>query len=221
MTPAHRRLAGRRLLALVMAALFAAAAPVMAQDDSPCGPVAEPGHYGPFDYVTQHGSLLIVERFHFSPKVEALVGGESGYLGNDLAYTLKASPNHHRALLSLMRYGARTKSTQPPNIDRSIECYFDRAIRFKPEDTVVRSLYAMYLGQQLNRMADAERQLQAAVHFAADSGLSHHSIGLVYLEFKMYDQALAEAHAALKYGYPGTELSDALKLAGRWKAPVP
>lgn len=210
-------------LALACTVTAAAAATGAADPAAPvatpaCGPVAIPGHYGPFDYITERGRLAIVEQYHFTAKVEALIAGESGALGGDLSYTLNASPNHLRALVAAMNYASRTKSARPPGMDLSVECYFDRAVRFRPDDAPVRALFALYLAR-LNRMPEAERQLEAAVHFAGDNGLSQHNIGLTYLELGLFDQALKQAHLALKLGFEGTLLSDKLKAAKHWKDP--
>ncbi len=208
-----------------MAAAFSAclllAHPAAAAQDAPmvCAPVAIPGHYGPFDYVTERDRLEIVERFHFTPRVEALVSGESGFLGGDLTYTLNASPNHHRALAAIMKWGAQTNSDKPPYLMFSIDCYFDRAVRFRPQDVIVRALYGMYLAQA-KRMPEALRQLEAASHFAEDNGLSHHNIGLTYFELGLFPQALSEAHLARKLGYEGQLLADKLKAAKQWKDPA-
>jgi hypothetical protein len=79
-----------------------------------CGPLAN--GYGPFDYRTDRTgtTLSIVEDNHFTPAVEQLISGITGSLGAELDYTLRAFPNHHRALLSLVRLGKRLKSPQPP-----------------------------------------------------------------------------------------------------------
>ncbi len=184
-----------------------------------CAPVAIPKHYGPYDYVSEHSHVGIVDAFHFTPKVESLMGGESGYLGGDLSYTLNASPNHHRALAAIMRWGMKTKSLQPPELKYSIECYFDRATRFRPKDTVVRSLYALYLAQ-LKRPAEAVQQLDYAAVVVDDNAASHYNIGLTYFELGEFEKALQQAHLALKLGYERTELADRLKQVNRWKEPA-
>src|SRR4051812_47506028 len=61
-----------------------------------CGSLANP--YGPFDYRTSKDKLDIVEGAHFTPDVETLRSGSTGSLGADIDYTLRTSPNHHRAL---------------------------------------------------------------------------------------------------------------------------
>ncbi len=207
-----------RALAFAVGGLAAMAA-TAAEAPSACGPVAIPMHYGPYDYVTEHGRLVIVENAHFTPKVEALIAGESGYLGNDLTYTLEASPNHHRALAAVTRLGQRTRSEQPPHLGNTIECYFDRAIRFRPRDTVVRGLYAVYL-QQRSRIPEAIQQLDIASSLAEDNGMSHFNIGLVYLEVGAHEAALREAHLAAQLGYDNPVLEDKLKALNRWKEPV-
>jgi len=189
------------------------------EGSSPCGPIALPGHYGPYDYVTESGKLNIVHPFHFTPKVEALIGGESGYLGGDLSYTLNASPNHHRALVAAMNYALRTNSATPPHMMMSVECYFDRATRFRPEDTVVRALFGLYLGR-LKRMPEAIRQLEAATHYADDNGLKQHNIGLAYFDLGLFEPALKQAHLARKLGFEGGLLEGKLKAANHWQDPA-
>ena len=46
--------------------------------------------YGPFDYrSTDRAKIEVVEKFHFTPKVETLKGGSTASTpGGDLAYTL-------------------------------------------------------------------------------------------------------------------------------------
>jgi tetratricopeptide (TPR) repeat protein len=182
-----------------------------------CGGLAN--HYGPFDYRTErNGKLQIVEHFHFAPEVEALIKGESSYIGDDLDYVLMTSPNHHRALLATVRYAERNKTNQAPNMKYTVDCYFDRAIRFQPDDTVVREMYAEYLVKQ-GRTEDARKELQAADHYAADNAISHYNIGLIYFGLKDYDNALAQAQTSMQLGYGRPELKQMLQGVGKWKEP--
>src|SRR4249919_1218189 len=90
--------------------------------------------YGPYDYTNAYdraNKIPIVEGAHFQPEVEALIRSPTvGTLMGALDYTLRAVPNHHRALAAVARYalggGSREKFY-------SAECYFDRAMRFKPD----------------------------------------------------------------------------------------
>lgn len=206
----------RRCVAFGAAVLMVmAVSPAFAQQGV-CAPIAIPNHYGPYDYnVVRGGSLTLVENVHFTPSVEALIKGASGYLGGDLSYTLNAFPNHHRALASIMRWGILTKSAQPPHLHFSIDCYFDRATRFRPRDTVVRSLYAMHLAQT-NRKADALKQLQVAREAASENAISLHNIGLVYFELNEYEPAREAARAAIALGFPNPPLVTRLKSVNQW-----
>ncbi|APW40855.1 hypothetical protein RD110_21550 [Rhodoferax koreense] len=187
--------------------------------DSACGPLANA--YGPFDYRTEKGnSLHLVESAHFTPVVEALIKGNAGYLGGDLDYTLRAFPNHHRALLAVMRYGEKTKSPKPNDLRYSVECYFTRALQFRPDDTTARLLYASYLGKN-SREAEALQQLERTNALAKDNPFTHYNIGLVYFDLKQYDKALAQAHIADDLGFTQTGLRDQLKAAGKWKDAPP
>ena len=215
-TVTHRIVMGIRLIAVLIGGLAAGIACAQ-RDVSACGSLAN--GYGPFDYRHErNGRLRIVEEYHFTPEVEALISGHTGYLGDDLSYTLRTSPNHHRALMAVVRLGERTKSPQPPHMQYSIECYFDRAIRFQPDDTVVRALYAQYLFKS-GRRSEAIQQLEVADSFASDNPLSHYNLGLIYFELKDYDRALDQEHKAKQLGLARPGLEDALRGVGRWREP--
>lgn len=186
----------------------------------PCGPLKRDGvgGYGPYDYRTEREKMRIVEPYHFTPQVEALIRGQSGYIGGDLSYLMRTSPNHHRGLMAIMRFVEKTNSPQPPHMQYTINCYFDRAIRFAPDDTVVRVLFAMYLNS-IDKKPDAERQLREAITYAGDNPLSHYNIGLVLLEVGNFDLALAQAHKAQALGLTRPELEDKLRSVGKWREP--
>lgn len=210
-----------KFISTVASLSFLAAPTVMAQGAQSCGPL-QGIHYGPYDYRKERaGKLAIVEIAHFTPIVEALIkGSSSDFVGDDLSYTLRAAPNHHRALLAVIRFAEKTKSAKPPYMQYSVDCYFDRAIRFQPNDTVVRALYAQYLHRQ-GRTAEGVAQLNAAAVFANDNPLSHYNLGLVYLELNSYDEALKQAHTAIALGMPPGTLVDQLKTLGKWQEVKP
>lgn len=187
---------------------------------SSCGEIYNTGHYGPYDYRTEKsGKLGIVDRAHFTPDIEAL-SGDAGYkLGPNLNYTLKAAPNHHRALAATVRLAERLKTTRVDGMEFSVECFFERGIRFTPNDTVVRGLYAQYL-KKAGRNPEALQQLDAASIFAKDNSFSQYNIGLLYFELKEYDKALEQAHRAKALGFERTELEDMLRKAGKWRDPA-
>jgi tetratricopeptide (TPR) repeat protein len=144
-----------------------------------------------------------------------LVRGKSGSIAGDLSYTLSTSPNHHRALLAMMRLAEREKSPQASGARHSVECYFDRALRFRSDDTIPRLLYAQWLIKN-KRDVNARAQLATAAGLAGDNAFTHYNIGLIYFDMKAYDQALVHAHKAMDLGLPRTELRERLRTVGRW-----
>jgi tetratricopeptide (TPR) repeat protein len=198
-------------------------------DAGACGPLANP--FGPWDYRADHfvplaldnmshaEKLSLVERNHFTPEVDALIRGSSGTVGGDLDYTLRAFPNHPRALLAMMRYGERLKTPQVPGAHYSVECYFQRAIRFKADDAVVRMLYATFLIRE-NRKAEALQQLAVTRRAAGDNAFTHYNLGLIYFDLGDFELALGEAHKAIALGFPKTALKDRLVSAQKWVEPA-
>lgn len=185
---------------------------------STCGDLAN--HYGPFDYRTSSNELRErIENFHFTPQVEALIKGQSGFkIGPGLNYTLMVFPNHPRALLSMMRYGEKFKSPQPPDAQYPVECYFERALRFKPDDTTVRMIHATFLSAN-GRAPEALTELNKVITTAPDNPFTQYNVGLIYLDMKEYDKALVQAHKAMALGFPQTGLRDKLTAADKWRAP--
>ena len=61
-----------------------------------CGELKPSGQYGPYDYSNaghRNQHLRIVEQHHFTKDVENLIRGETGYLGQDIDYTLSFTDN--------------------------------------------------------------------------------------------------------------------------------
>jgi tetratricopeptide (TPR) repeat protein len=201
-----------------MAALITAPS-AFAQGESACGSLANT--FGPYDYRTQRGeNLQLVESAHFTTQVEMLIRGRSGGVSpaGDIDYTLRAYPNHHRALLSVIRYGEKVKSLHPRDLRYSVECYLDRATRFKPDDPIVRMIFATFLNTN-KRAPEAMNHLEQATVLAKDNPFTHYNIGLIYLEMKAYDKALAQAHTAYGMGFTHPDLKNGLVAAGKWTEP--
>jgi Tfp pilus assembly protein PilF len=184
----------------------------------PCGDLANA--YGPYDYRVNKAELKPVEAFHFSTAVEQLRGGEHGYLGGDLDYVLRASPNHHRALLAMDRYAQKLRSNRIPHANYTIDCYYDRAVRFRPDDGTVRVLYGSFLARN-GKPQEAIAQLQEAEQLLGDNANLRYNMGLVYLDLKDYDKALSHAHRAYQLGFNLPGLRRRLQAAGKWQEPQP
>lgn len=195
------------------------AAPAQAQAVPPnvCGnPFVN--HFGPWDYRSaRKQDIEVVERFHFSPGVESMTKKMTSEFGADVDYTLGVFPNHHRALRTMMRLGEKYKTDLPPGAQYNVECYFDRALRFSPDDNIARALYAQYLARH-ERKPQALQQLALAVAEAKDRPLSHYSLGLVYLEMGEFELALKQAHEAKRLGMENLrQLEEELRKAGKWR----
>ena len=217
--------------AILVAAVLATAFPVSAFAQAVpggCGSLANA--FGPFDYrvekyirETTYGShaaqLRIVEGAHFTPAVEALIRGTSGGIFGDLNYTLRAFPNHHRALLSMTTLAKREKSGIPNDPLNSIDCYYQRAIAWRPDDNIVRMLYAEYLVGKA-RNGEAEQQLLFAANQAGSNAFTLNNIGLIYFDMKNYDKAIEFARKAIELGLETPTVKEQLKSVGRWTEPA-
>lgn len=197
---------------------FAATAALAQPGNWACGPLTNT--YGPYDYRTDRDKLPLVLGAHFTPEVEALIRGTTSHRpGGDIDYTLRAIPNNHRALLAMVRLGEKEKTPQPSGSRYTIECWFERAILFRPDDGIVRMIYSSYLNSK-GRLPEANRQLEMATNYAKDSAFTHYNIGLHYFDLKNYDKALAQAHKAIELGFPQTILRDKLQSVGKWAEPA-
>jgi Tfp pilus assembly protein PilF len=172
--------------------------------------------YGPFDYRTSRKQLVVVEKFHFTQSVEMLQGGNTSSIGGDLDYTLRASPNHPRALMSMANLALRSKTDRPRGAGYSIDCYFDRAIRFAPDDGNVYMIYGTYLFKS-GAKQKALKEFEIAENYAENNANLHYNLGLVYLDAKEYDKALLHAHKAYDLGFPLAGLKNKLIAAGKWQ----
>lgn len=214
----YRSVDVRRMALVIVAAFSIGGAPIKSAAQaapSVCGELANA--FGPFDYRTVRGQeLRLVEGAHFTAIVEAVIRGTTSETpGGDIDYTLRAFPNHHRALIAAIRLGDKAKSTQPHGMRYSIECWLERAVRFRDDDTTARMIFAGYLAK--HGKADVARShLAIATRVAGENPFTHYNIGLMYLELADYEAALRQAKRAEELGFTRTELREALVKAGKW-----
>jgi tetratricopeptide (TPR) repeat protein len=161
--------------------------------------------------------LKVVEAFHFTPEVEALRRGSSGSIAGDLAYTLEHFPNHHRALAAMARLAERQHTAHPAGARYSVECYFERALRFNSGDTQARKLYAGWL-LSAQRHDEALDQLTRVTEATPNDAAAQYNLGLLLLKRKDYAGARAHAHHAYALGFPFPGLRQQLQRAGQWTA---
>jgi len=181
---------------------------------------------GPWDYTdpvnqqpnaaATQGYLKLVEGAHFTPEVEKLIRGKTGVkpLG-DIAYTLYRFPNHHRALWAMSRLQRKsggklpTKPGASPQ-SRYVECYFRKAIMFKPDDPVVYMLYGMHLHLS-GDLTEAEKQYKIAETYDPSNSELLYNMGLLFFDMEDYKRAQAYAKRAYDLGYPLPGLARKLK----------
>lgn len=174
--------------------------------------------YGPFDYRTraEHvDNFYLVEMAHFTADVENGIKGSTGQIGGDLDYTLRAIPNHHRALGTMARVAVRTKAVQLPGAKYPVECYFERAMRFTPNDGGVRAEYGNYM-YALGKSDKAFNAFRDAAAMEPENPAINYNLGLAYFQKKNYAEALTYAKKAYALGFPLPGLKNKLIAAGKW-----
>ncbi len=185
-----------------------------------CPPaISTAGQFGPFDYNNPDNkgqNLHLVEMAHFTPQVEQLIRGQSSYIGSDLDYTLRAFPNHPRALNAMARLAIQEKTPTPRGARFSVECYFNRAIDFVPTDPIPYLLYGNYLAKNSREQEALEKYQQAEKIDPQNSNVLY-NMGLLFFNMKQYDQSLIYAKKAYAAGFPLPGLRQKLESAGQWK----
>ena len=177
-------------------------------------------HFGPFDYRSARPEdRNIVERVHFPPKVESLRKGNTSITpGGDISYTLHVFPNHHRALMAMMKLAKLEKKDKPRDSSYSVECWLERAERFQPEDQLVKALYGIHLSEK-GKKKEALAKLVEALELGIPSPNIDYNIGLVFFDLGEYEKSLESAHRAYAGGFSLPGLRNKLTRAGKWREP--
>lgn len=208
------------LAVTALAMLFSAEA--MAAKANYCGELRNA--YGPFDYrrraeFTQNFDL--VENAHFTAEVENGIKGISSTIGGDLDYTLRAIPNHHRALATLAMLARRERGIEGIQIhgmNYAAECYFIRALRLAPDDGVVHSIYGSYLFST-GQVPQALAILKQGYEYDQENASLNYNLGLIYTKQKVFDKARFHAAKAYAAGFPLPGLKNQLIAANQWEEP--
>jgi len=201
---------------LLAGVLGCAAVPALAAANTLfCGELANT--FGPFDFrdSANAANLQLVETAHFTSNVERGEHGNSGTLGQELFYTLRAFPNHPRALATMSKVALRDNLVQIPDMRYPVECYFDRALRFTPDDPQVRAMF----GQYLFARGQSERALgflAQAAKLDPASGPVQYNLGIAYFKMKRYADANLAAQRAYALQFPLPGLRRMLTEAGQW-----
>lgn len=195
---------------------------------------AQGGQYGPFDYYNPgKGSISVVERYHmgfvlFKNQREK---NWCAYWDN-LDYTLRAFPNHPKALTLMAEYLNQHQPCQSGSEHRSAvelmreierggwreknaDYYFQTAITFRPQYAKTRILYARYLISE-RRHDEAIVQYQEALKTEPDAADAHYELGLLYFDKAEYAKARSHAERAYGLGNTRPDLRDKLTSTGHW-----
>lgn len=203
-----------------------------------CGELKNFQNIGPWDYADPSSSVSTgedpmgrikrVENVHFNPDMQAL--NTKRYtidrLTAEIHYTLRILPNHPRALMAISRLermaGGKLpqRSATPFTPKLTADCFFDRAIRFRPEDKAVRFVYGIHL-QQRGKLKEALTEYQLAERLGEESANFYYNVGLLYADLGNWDKAYEYADKAQRAGLMLPGLRGKLEKAGRPLPPAP
>jgi tetratricopeptide (TPR) repeat protein len=203
---------------LRIAALLAlsASADLHAATSNYCGELTNA--YGPFDYRTRaehQQNFYLVEMAHFTPDVENGIKGSTGPVGGDLDYTLRAIPNHHRALATLTTLALRDHTVQVVGMHYPVECYFNRALRLTPDDGAVYATYGSYLFS-IGKTDKAAELFKQGISYEPENPTLNYNMGLMSFKQHDYEKAKAYARKAYAAGFPLPGLKNKLIEAKQW-----
>lgn len=203
-------------IALAVAVFAALACGTVQAQKKLCGELKNA--FGPFDYrkaASLPFEINIVEGAHFTSDVENNIKGNSSTIAGDLDYTLRAWPNHHRALASMSRQGMIEKSVQAKGAHYPVDCYFLRAFEFAPDDGMVHAIYGNHMFAK-GKTEEALREFKRAVQLEPDNPTINYNAGLAYLKTKDYGKALEHAKKAYAQNFPLQGLKNKLIALGKW-----
>ena len=206
-------------LLLWLGLIFLMPASALAEVSRTCPDIPKAGGFGPFDYqqpVKYARQLEVVERVHFTPDVESLKHGAAGSLAADLDYTVRAFPNHHRALDSMSRLSIKLNRPFIPGMNCSVDGFFERAIRFAPADPWVHLGYGVHL-YRWRKLSQAEAEFLQADKMVPNDGNIEYNLGLLYVDLKEWDKAMSYAEKAYAHGFRLPGLRDMLISVGKWR----
>jgi len=218
-----RRMSGKLCVAVAIVLVTFQQA---AADEYECGTL-DNGLIGPWDYhdprnhipngEAPKGRAKLVENAHFTPIIEALKPRDKYLLAQDIVYTLRAFPNHPRALLSLAKleehfHGKLPGHSASPRI--TTDCFFERAFTFRPEDGRVWAIYALVLHRK-KRYEEALTAYENAESYGQKSAQMDYNIGLLLIDMGKLDDALERARRAYAGGFALPGLKRRLEAAGR------
>jgi tetratricopeptide (TPR) repeat protein len=160
------------------------------------------------------GLIKRVENVHFNSEmkklnlklysIERLVG--------EINYTLGALPNNPGALLAMSRLETMAGGKLPAKL--SADCFFDRAIRFRPKDKAVRMVHGMHLHRH-GKLKEALAEYELAESLGNTSANLYYNLGLLHADMKNWDKAYEYGVKSQGAGLMLPGLRGKLQKAGR------
>lgn len=196
-----------------------------------CGPLKNYNDFGPFDYndpenrvatgADPMGRIKRVENVHFQDEMKALNLKQFSVerLTGEFVYTLRAFPNHPEALYAMSRLeklaGGKLpqKAITPFTPKITADCFFDRAVRFRPEDAQVHFILAIHLHDR-GRLAEAKEEYSTAEKLGLITANLYYNYGLLLTDLKEWGAALDYARKAYDGGFALDGLRRRLAAAG-------
>lgn len=111
---------------------------------------------------------------------------------------------------------AKEKTAKPLGAKFSVECYFERAVRFAPKDAIVRVLHGVYLTKS-GQMQQALSEYKEAEKLEPENAGVLYNLGIFYFKQKNYEKSRNYAKKAYAHGFPLLGLKNMLERAGKWQ----
>ena len=173
----------------------------------------------PLDYNSPNDQPRIrnIEGNHLEQDWENLGRGVTSVIaGPDIDFVVRTTPNHHRALVALVRLSLRDKTPRPSGVRIPVECYLLRALEFRPADVEVHKIYAAYLAR-LGRTAEALTWFERAEKISPDDAVIAYNLGLLLTEKREFERARIYAEKAYAGGVQLPGLRERLARQGQWQ----
>lgn len=180
-----------------------------------CGDIKRYAIGGDYTSAKDRQNLALVEAFHFTPDIEALRRAAIRP-GENIATTLEHYPNHHRALAAMATLGQRERAAKVSGAPYTVDCYFERAMRYRPDDAKVRVVFSNHL-LETGRADAALAQMREAVRIDPLDPASRYNLGILLVMRGQYEEAKVHARQAYDRGFPMPALKNKLLEAGHWQ----
>jgi tetratricopeptide (TPR) repeat protein len=118
----------------------------------------------------------------------------------------------------MSRLSFKEKRSKPNGARFTVDCYFDRAMQWRPEDASVRLVWGIHLLKTGNQKGGIE-QLEKALSLGLDSGNAHYNLGLAFFEVGEYSRSASHAIRAYQLNFALPGLKEKLRKIGKWPSP--